>query len=633
MAGSWTALTSQPRFCAAAMLLLTDGTVLCQQTNGRQWYRLTPDAAGSYVNGSWSAAAPMMEPRMYFASAVLADGSVLVAGGEYSGGLTEDEIRGIERYDPVMDQWTTLGPPPDWTQVGDAPCAVLADGRVLLGSIADRQVSIFDPVTNTWSAAAAKLDRSSTEESWALMPDGSVLAVDCSDGSNVRSAERYLPDEDRWEATGVLPVQIVATDASQEMGPAVLMPDGRLFVVGATGHTALYTLPAGELGGWAAGPDFPAAADGSLRGGKDAPGCLLPSGNVLCSVASVATRKDDYPGPSVFFEFDGQGFTTVTAPSNAGGAPYQGCLLLLPTGQVLFTAQSPEIYVYTPEGMPEPEWKPTITNCLRRLSPGQTFTLSGTQLNGLSQAVGYGDDYAAATNYPIVRIETPGGAVRYCRTADHSTMAVVTAAEVVTTQVTVPADIGTGPAQIVVVANGIASDPFSITIDGPAAMSAPADGREPAPARAPGPPLVVIAGRTLGQWAGLGAGYVLCGVNFACNWTFWAERQSFVTLRQQCTETRDEGYTKCTQTADKGYSQCSQTADEGYSKCCTWWPCSWACAAWVWVSNIVCVAWTWVSNIVCVATTWISNVVCVGWAWVETRTWFWKLVRRLTCAR
>ena len=610
MAGSWTALSNQPRFCASAMLLLTDGTVLCQQSNGRQWYKLSPDSSGSYVNGSWSSVAPMAQPRLYYASAVLADGSVLVAGGEYSGGLTEDEITSVEHYDPLGNAWTTLAAPTGWTKVGDAPCVVLADGRMLLGSIADNRVSIFNPATSTWSDAGRKLDGSSTEESWTLLSDGSVLAVDCTDGTSPRTAERYFPDQNQWQATDPLPVQIVATDNSQEMGPAVLMPDGRVFVVGATGHTALFTLPSGELGGWSAGPDFPADSSGTLRGGKDAPACLLPNGKVLCAVATVATSQNDYPAPAVFFEFDGEGFTAVSAPPNAGGSPFQGCLLLLPAGQVLFSAQSPEIYVYTPDGAPEPEWKPAITDCPRRLSPGGTFTLSGTQLNGLSQAVGYGDDYSAATNYPIVRIETTGGAVRYCRTAGHSTMAVATGTEVVTTQVTIPADMAAGPAQIVVVANGIASDPFSVTVDG-VAQSSRAAGPATAVAAVPGKSLVVIGGRTPGQWANLGLGYVWCGVNVVCNWTYWAERQSYVTLKQECT-----------QTADQGYSQCSQTADEGYAKCCTWWPCSWLCSAWVWVSNIVCVAWTW-----------ISKIVCTAWAWVETRIWILRLVRRLTCGR
>ena len=41
------------------MLLLTDGTVMCQQQGGRNWKKLTPDAKGSYLNGTWSDLAPM----------------------------------------------------------------------------------------------------------------------------------------------------------------------------------------------------------------------------------------------------------------------------------------------------------------------------------------------------------------------------------------------------------------------------------------------------------------------------------------------------------------------------------------------------------------------------------------------
>jgi len=91
MSGTWQALKNQPSFCASTMLLLTDGTVLCQQENGRQWWRLTPDRFGSYVQGSWSSVASMEKARMYYASAVLADGRVLVAGGEYNGGTDDVE--------------------------------------------------------------------------------------------------------------------------------------------------------------------------------------------------------------------------------------------------------------------------------------------------------------------------------------------------------------------------------------------------------------------------------------------------------------------------------------------------------------------------------------------------------------
>ena len=49
MSGSWQPLKQQPTFFASTMLLLTDGTVMCQESGGRNWWRLTPDATGNYV--------------------------------------------------------------------------------------------------------------------------------------------------------------------------------------------------------------------------------------------------------------------------------------------------------------------------------------------------------------------------------------------------------------------------------------------------------------------------------------------------------------------------------------------------------------------------------------------------------
>jgi hypothetical protein len=92
------------------------------------------------------------------------------------------------------------------------------------------------------------------------------------------------------------------------------------------------------------------------------------------------------------------------------------------------------------------------------LLPGATYTLHGRQLNGLSQAVIYGDEGAMGTNYPIVRLTQSGtGEVVYCRTHDHSTMGVNTGTVVHTTRFTVPAATALGPYMLCVIANGIES--------------------------------------------------------------------------------------------------------------------------------------------------------------------------------
>src|SRR5580693_6500536 len=95
MPGSWQPLANQPTFNASTMLLLTDGTVMAQESNGTAWWRLTPDEWGDYTNGTWSPLAPMIDARLYYASAVLADGRVFVAGGEYNGGSVGEHRGGV----------------------------------------------------------------------------------------------------------------------------------------------------------------------------------------------------------------------------------------------------------------------------------------------------------------------------------------------------------------------------------------------------------------------------------------------------------------------------------------------------------------------------------------------------------
>ena len=451
--GWWVKLSNNPGFDASTMLLLTDGTVMCQEQGGRNWKKLTPDAQGSYDNGTWSDLAPMNNTRRYYASAVLQDGRVFVSGGEYSD--AGSETTATEMYDPATDSWTQLASPPGWTQVGDAACAVLPDGRVLLGSLGTTKTAIYDPVADSWTAGPTK-GSTSSEESWVLLPDATVVTVRC---NNSNRAEKYVAASNSWVDAGTVPVGLVEV-ASSEIGAGVLLPDGRAFYAGATNHTALYSSPAiaSDPGSWAAGPDFPNDASGQTVGCKDTPSCLMTSGKVLVSAGPVDGTQSNFLSPTYFFEYDGSALRRVSDPPNATGVPYIGRMLLLPTGQILFAAQTNAIYAYNYFSCPDAAWRPQITSCPPVVQPGLGGSLEGRLLNGLSQAVGYGDDASAATNYPLVRIRhLATGTVTYCRTHDHSTMAVATGAAIESTEFFVPWGIKAGLSELCVVANGISS--------------------------------------------------------------------------------------------------------------------------------------------------------------------------------
>jgi hypothetical protein len=141
-------------------------------------------------------------------------------------------------------------------------------------------------------------------------------------------------------------------------------------------------------------------------------------------------------------------------------------MLVLPTGQILFTDGVTDVEIYTAAGTYQAAWQPTISSFPSSVSSGSLNNfISGTQFNGLSQGAAYGDDAQAATNYPLVRITNNAtGHVFYCRTHTHSTMGVATGSATVSTQFDVPATIESGLSQLVVVANGIPSAPVTITV-------------------------------------------------------------------------------------------------------------------------------------------------------------------------
>ena len=120
-ASPWTPLTNQPNFLldgASVPILLTDGSVLIQDAGFPDWWKLTPDKFGSYVNGTWTqiASLPATYSPLYHSSAVLPDGRLIIEGGEYL--LNADQTELVPTwtaqgsiYDPLANSWTPVAPP------------------------------------------------------------------------------------------------------------------------------------------------------------------------------------------------------------------------------------------------------------------------------------------------------------------------------------------------------------------------------------------------------------------------------------------------------------------------------------------------------------------------------------------
>jgi len=474
-AQTWTPLARNAPAAVDEMNLLTDGTVLVHHadftTNDGIWYRLTPDINGSYVNGTWSQVASL--PSGYgpidFGSAVLPDGKVIVEGGEYNfGNDVETNLGAI--YDPVANKWTAVTAPSGWSTIGDGPSAVLANGTFMLGQSgsATKAAALFNESTLSWTITGNGKFDANAEEGWVLLPNGKVLAVDAYFGqynATGTNSEIYDPATGNWSYAGSTIVQLWdsaaacggSSKASYEVGPAALRPDGTVFATGsnqcASGHTAIYN---SNTGTWTRGPDFP-----SNLSAFDAPAATEINGNVIVEVA-----PGDFGNGAEFFEWNGSTLAQLPEPMDLSQeSSYPGKMMNLPNGQILWTHYAADVHVFTPSGSYQAGWQPTITSVATQLTPGSSYAISGTQFNGLTQGSWYGDDAANATNYPIVRlVNSASGHVFYCRTHNHSTMAIATGNQTVSTNFDVPSNVETGAAKLYVVANGIPSSGLSVMV-------------------------------------------------------------------------------------------------------------------------------------------------------------------------
>ena len=250
-----------------------------------------------------------------------------------------------------------------------------------------------------------------------------------------------------------------------ELGAGFLLPDGRVFLIGATTGTALYTppTPANPAGTWVAGPTIPMGLGANDRAGSGPSERSRPLRRQQHSGIrrgwNVAVRirpgqQHDQPGHERAQRPEFQ-------PLGRGGIRHAHARAAERTGHD-HRLDRP-VVPYQSAGSPQNSWRPTIDN-IKENSDG-SFTLTGTQINGLSEGAAYGDDAQMATNYPIVRITDMAGQTLYATTSDWSTDGVQTGSTPETVQFTLPT--GVTLAQVTsftVIANGIASAPASPVI-------------------------------------------------------------------------------------------------------------------------------------------------------------------------
>ena len=442
--GTWTKLNHvAPGSCETA-LLLTDGTVMVHSWDDYQnWFKLTPDASGSYVNGTWTSLANMITGRLYFPNATLQDGRIWVAGGEYLS--NSGDHNAMEVYDPVKNTWTA-GPDSPSQSVGDTGASLLPDNTVLASNWSNTQTNVWSPLTNSWTVSGNMFVDSGDEESWLPLPDGSIW-------NPFRVGQRYWYLTHSWYPTPKLPAVLV--DGAFEIGPAIELYYNNLsMILGSTGHTVLYRwtpLMAGP-GFYHTGADIP---NGMIS--SDCPAAVEPNGKVLL----VATPTDY--GSTYFFEYDPttNSFTSVQGPNVTLPVSYAMRFLNLPNGQILCTLADNDPWVYTPVGGPDDSWRSTVTNV--SANGDGSYTLTGTQLNGLTNGSAYGDEADPFSNFPIVYLDNGAGHVYFCRTFNRNPLTITIGGTPMSTEFTLPASLPHGTYSLYVSANGVSSHAYSFT--------------------------------------------------------------------------------------------------------------------------------------------------------------------------
>lgn len=192
---SRTGAMAQDRFGHAAVRLM-DGRVLV--VGGKSWTVGHPDkplASAELWNpatGQWTAAGEMHVPRDRPTATRLADGMVLVAGGQNGASGPAD----VEKFDPATGQFTIVGQL--MTPRMAHSDAVLPDGRILLvggwsppARATTAATELFDPAMGQF-ASGPNLLTSGHDQSLLVFPDGLVLVAG---GKQVENGRESSPTE------------------------------------------------------------------------------------------------------------------------------------------------------------------------------------------------------------------------------------------------------------------------------------------------------------------------------------------------------------------------------------------------------------------------------------------------------
>jgi Galactose oxidase, central domain/Kelch motif len=237
------------------------------------------------ASGTWTPTGSLTSlPRHGHTATLVPNGKVLVTGGFYDDlGYAGFSLAAAELYDPASGTWTSTG---SLATARDRHTAtLLPNGKVLVAGGANSSVSrgdpaiaeLYDPTSGTWTATGS-LATERVGHTATLLPNGKVLVVGGSYGSQLASAELYEPASGTWTATGS-----PATERAYHT--ATLLPSDKVLVAG--GYNYPNGLPSAELYDPASGTWLGTGSLVTARYSHTA--TLLPNGKVLVAAGFNGT--------------------------------------------------------------------------------------------------------------------------------------------------------------------------------------------------------------------------------------------------------------------------------------------------------------------------------------------------------
>lgn len=205
--GKWTATGSlhTARYTHRA-ITLDNGRVLAVGGFEKPGTPLASPELYEPSTGRWQTTEDIPKPRLGFGLVKLLDGRVLVAGGSTGSSAKRTYLASAVLYDPRAGHWSETQPMKD-KRAGFAT-TLLADGQVLVaGGIADsglelKSAELFDPRTGSWRPAAS-MNVARRNHRATLLPNGNVLVIG---GSNF-FGQNYLKSCEVFSLLVAVPTQ------------------------------------------------------------------------------------------------------------------------------------------------------------------------------------------------------------------------------------------------------------------------------------------------------------------------------------------------------------------------------------------------------------------------------------------